>query len=149
KAVYVRNNQRVAAGDLLFELDPASYQIALNQAEADLANVVSQIAAMRASYLEKSAALKNAEEMIQYQQREYNRQTSLRSSGVSWRRRVEEARRAFDNAQRQAEVVRQQMAAIQAQLGGDVNKPTEDLAVYRAAFARRDDATLALARTQV
>src|SRR5690348_1160173 len=48
--VHVRNNQSVKAGDPLFELDPASYQIALTQAEADLANVVSQIAAMRASY---------------------------------------------------------------------------------------------------
>ena len=41
------------------------------------------------------------------------------------------------------------MAAIQAQLGGDVNKPTEELATYRAALARRDDAALALSRTKV
>ncbi len=146
-AVHVANNQRVQDGDLLFELDPASYQIALNQAEADLANVASQVAALRASYMEKSASLRNAEDQIQYQQREFNRQTNLRSSGVSSEQKVDEARRALDNALRQADVVRQQIAAIQAQLGGDVNKPTEEMALYRAALARRNDAALALATT--
>ena len=148
-AVHVTNNQRVAAGDLLFDLDPASYQIALNQADADLSNVASQIAALRASYLEKSASLRNVEDMIQFQQREFNRQTNLRSSGVASEQKVDEARRALDNALRQADVVRQQLAAIQAQLGGDVNKPTEEMALYRAALARRNDAALALARTKI
>jgi multidrug resistance efflux pump len=36
-AVYVADNQRVAQGDLLFELDPTPYRQALEQAEADLA----------------------------------------------------------------------------------------------------------------
>lgn len=148
-ALYVENNQKVNAGQLLFEIDPQSYQIALDQAEANLTNVRSQIASLRANYLEKSAMLKNAEETVQFQQREYNRQVNLRSSGVASEQKVDEARRAFDNAQRQAEVVRQQMAAIEAQLGGDVNKPTEEIAIYRAAVGRRDDAALALSRTKV
>jgi membrane fusion protein (multidrug efflux system) len=147
--LYVHNNQSVDAGQLLFELDPRSYQIALDQAEANLINVKSQIDSLRANYLEKAAMLKNAEETVQFQQREYNRQANLRSSGVASEQKVDEARRAYDNAQQQTDVVRQQMAAIQAQLGGDVNKPTEELATYRAALARRDDAALALSRTKV
>ena len=147
--LYVHNNQSVEAGQLLFELDPRSYQIALDQAEANLINVKSQIDSLRANYLEKAAMLKNAEETVQFQQREYNRQTNLRSSGVASEQKVDEARRAYDNAQQQTDVVRQQMAAIQAQLGGDVSKPTEELATYRAALARRDDAALALSRTKV
>ncbi len=147
--LYVHNNQAVDAGQLLFELDPRSYQIALDQAEANLINVKSQIDSLRANYLEKAALLKNAEETVQFQQREYNRQANLRSSGVASEQKVDEARRAYDNAQQQTDVVRQQMAAIQAQLGGDVNKPTEELATYRAALARRDDAALALSRTKV
>jgi membrane fusion protein, multidrug efflux system len=148
-AVHVGNNQQVTEGQLLFELDPRSYQIALMQAEADLTNVSSQVAALRANYQEKAAMLRNAEEAIQYQQREYNRQVNLRSSGVASEQKVDEVRRAFDAAQRQADVIRQQMAALQAQLGGDVAKPTEELAVYRAALARRDDAALALSRCKV
>lgn len=147
--LYVQNNQTVNAGQLLFEIDPQSYQIALDQAEANLTNVRSQIAALRANYLEKAALLKNAEETVQFQQREYNRQVNLRSSGVASEQKVDDARHGFENAQRQAEVVRQQMAAIEAQLGGDVTKPMEQLAIYRAALARRDDAALALSRTKV
>ncbi len=148
-AVHVHNNQSVAAGQLLFEIDPRSYQIALDQAEANLGDVQSQVAALRANYLEKFAMLKNAQESVQFQQREYNRQTNLRSSGVASEQKVDEARRALDNAQRQMDVVRQQLSAIEAQLGGDVNKPTEELAIYRAALARRDDAALALSRTKI
>ncbi|MBV8538746.1 MAG: HlyD family secretion protein [Alphaproteobacteria bacterium] len=147
--LYVHNNQSVEAGQPLFELDPRSYEIALDQAEANLTNVTSQIESLRANYLEKAAMLKNAEETVQFQQREYNRQANLRSSGVASEQKVDEARRAYDNAQQQTDVVRQQMAAIQAQLGGDVSKPTEELAIYRAALARRDDAALALSRTKV
>jgi membrane fusion protein (multidrug efflux system) len=148
-AVHVQNNQRVNAGDPLFEIDPASYQISLAQAEADLANVVSQVAAMRASYFEKAAQIKDAEDRIQFQQREFNRQSGLRTSGVASEQKVDEAKRALDNAQRQAEMMRQQMVATAAQLGGDVNTPTEQIPGYRAALARRDDAALALSRTRV
>lgn len=148
-ALYVHDNQSVTAGQLLFEIDPQSYRIALKQADATLANVASQIAALRANYLEKAAMLKNAEENVQFQQREYDRQTNLRKSGVASEQKVDEARRAYESAEQQVDAIHQQMAAIQAQLGGDVNKPTEDLAIYRAAVARRDDAALALSRVKV
>lgn len=147
--LYVQDNQSVTAGQLLFELDPRSYQIALAQAEANLSNVASQIASLRANYLEKFALLKNAEENIQYQQREFNRQNNLHSSGVASEQKVDEQQRALENAQQQADAIREQMAAIQAQLGGDTSKPTEDLPMYQAALARRDDAALALSRTKV
>jgi membrane fusion protein (multidrug efflux system) len=148
-AVYVRNNQRVAAGQLLFEIDPASYNIALAQAEADLANVANQIGALRASYQEKAAMLKNADANMQFQQREFERQTSLRASGVASEQRVDQVRMALEQSRQQSDAVRQQMAAIKAQLGGDMNAPTEGLGQYRSALARRNDAALALSRSKV
>ena len=42
----VTDNQVVAAGDVLVELDPTDYQVALAQARADLASAESQLAAM-------------------------------------------------------------------------------------------------------
>jgi len=44
--VAVTDNQLVAAGDVLVELDPTDFQVALAQARADLAAVESQLAAM-------------------------------------------------------------------------------------------------------
>ena len=40
--VYVDDNQTVQAGQLLVEIDPTDYQVALDQAEADLANAQAQ-----------------------------------------------------------------------------------------------------------
>jgi membrane fusion protein, multidrug efflux system len=40
--VYVDDNQTVQAGQLLAEIDPTDYQVALDQAEADLANMQAQ-----------------------------------------------------------------------------------------------------------
>jgi membrane fusion protein (multidrug efflux system) len=40
--VYVDDNQQVQAGQLLVETDPTDYQVALDQAEADLANAQAQ-----------------------------------------------------------------------------------------------------------
>ncbi len=40
--VYVDDNQTVKAGDLLVEIDPTDYQVALDLAEADLANAQAQ-----------------------------------------------------------------------------------------------------------
>jgi membrane fusion protein (multidrug efflux system) len=47
KAVYVRDNQTVKAGDLLVELDPADYQMAVKQAAASLNESRTQVAAIR------------------------------------------------------------------------------------------------------
>ena len=40
--VFIDDNQKVKAGDLLVEIDPTDYQVALDQAEADLANAQAQ-----------------------------------------------------------------------------------------------------------
>ena len=40
--VYVEDNQQVKAGDVLVEVDPTDYQVALDQAQADLANAQAQ-----------------------------------------------------------------------------------------------------------
>ena len=45
KKVYVRDNQRVAMGEPLFELDPEPYDIALARARSDYATVLSAVKA--------------------------------------------------------------------------------------------------------
>jgi membrane fusion protein, multidrug efflux system len=147
--VDVKNNQRVEAGQVLFQLDPASYRIALDQAEANLAQVRDQMAVLRANYGEKAAMLKSAEETVAYQQHEYDRQDRLRRTGAVSEQQFDQVRHALEQAQRNADAMRQQMAAIQAQLGGNIDTPTEDLPQYRAALAKRDDAQVSLDRTKI
>lgn len=47
--VFVENNQRVQAGQLLVQLDPRDYQVALDRAEAELARAQAQLAATHPS----------------------------------------------------------------------------------------------------
>ena len=47
--VYVDDNQTVQAGQLLVETDPTDYQVALEQAEADLANAQAQSSVSQAN----------------------------------------------------------------------------------------------------
>jgi membrane fusion protein (multidrug efflux system) len=47
KTVYVQDNQQVKAGQLLVELDPADYNVSLEQAKASLQEARSQVAAVR------------------------------------------------------------------------------------------------------
>jgi membrane fusion protein (multidrug efflux system) len=148
-SVAVANNQRVEPGQALFALDDSTYRAALDEAEANLGHVRDQVAALRANYTERQATLKSAEEAAAYQQREYERQQRLRTSGAVSEKQLDQARHNYQQAASNADAVRGQIAAILAQLGGSVDTPTEDLPQYRAALAKRDDARIALDRTVV
>ena len=60
--VDVKEGQQVKAGQVLFRLDPAPYDIAIEQARAQVADSRLQVQADLAGYREKQAALKNAED---------------------------------------------------------------------------------------
>lgn len=55
-AIHVKDNQPVKAGDVLVEIDPRDYQIALSRAEADLAAAEASARAARASVPVTSAS---------------------------------------------------------------------------------------------
>jgi membrane fusion protein (multidrug efflux system) len=147
--VEVRNNQPVTRGQVLFRLDDRPYAIAVERARAQLAAARLQIEGLRASYRQKLAELKGAQDTVAFQQREFQRQQQLLSSRV-----VSEA--AFDQARHNAEMARQQVAAteqqianILASLGGDPNIPTEQHPLVQQAQAQLDQAALNLSYTVV
>src|SRR5438067_487204 len=70
-AVLVQDNQRVAKGDVMFRLDDRPYRIAVEEANAMLANARLQIEAQKATYRQKLADLRSAEDSRGYQQPEY------------------------------------------------------------------------------
>src|SRR5580658_4138639 len=76
-AIDVRDNETVKAGQPLIGLDDSNYRIALDRATAQLAGVRLQIDGLRASYREKLAEQKQAQDTQAYQQTELNRQQQL------------------------------------------------------------------------
>jgi membrane fusion protein (multidrug efflux system) len=129
--VAVTDNQLVAAGDVLVELDPTDFQVALAQARADLAAVESQLAAME---LEAPLELD---------------QTSSRVTGATAQR--EALTKSLEQVRKEEEAALQDTAEAQAKL----DQAKLDLARYQTLHDREvvsqsdmDKATTALHTAQ-
>ena len=68
-AIEVQDNQRVTKGQVLYRLDPAYYQAAFNDANAQLGIARLQVQALKATYQQKLADNKSAQETLDYSQR--------------------------------------------------------------------------------
>jgi membrane fusion protein (multidrug efflux system) len=64
--IAVQDNQRVRKGQLLFQIDPEPYQIAVDQAEARLGSARLQIDALKATYRQQLAELQSAKDSADF-----------------------------------------------------------------------------------
>ena len=148
-AIAVHDNQRVSQGQLLFQLDEQPFRIAVEEATAQLATARLQVDALKATYRLKVADAKGAEETLAYQQREFERQRQLASSGVA-------SRSTFDQVQNAMEVGRQKVASTQsdianilAQIGGNPDISVDQHPAVQRARATLDKAQLDLSYATV
>jgi membrane fusion protein (multidrug efflux system) len=123
--VAVHDNQLVHRGDVLFRLDDAPLRIAVQEAQAQLATARLQVESLKASYRQRQADLRSAQDTAAYQQREYERQEKLLAPGIASQAQVDRARHEQDSARQQVAGVQQQMASILASLGGSINLPID------------------------
>jgi membrane fusion protein, multidrug efflux system len=149
KDVLVGDNQIVAAGQPLFRIDPASFQVAVDQAEAKLAQVRTDLAALKASYREKQAEIALAKTRLAFALRDQRRQADLVAKHFISASRFDDAKQSTDIAAQQIAALEEDLKRIGATLGGNVDAPTEQQPSYRAALAALEQARLDLARTEV
>jgi membrane fusion protein (multidrug efflux system) len=149
RAVLVHENQTVAAGDTLFRLDPASFQVAVARAEAQLAQARTNVEALRASYREKQAEIVLAHTRSGFARKEQQRQAGLLARHFISDARFDDARQGSDLALQQTAALQQDLKRIAETLGGGVDVPIEHQPAYRTALAELDQARLNLARTAV
>lgn len=147
--VSTADHRAVAAGDVLFRIDPEPYAIALARAEAELGMVADRIAALRAEYRVAAAEIGEAEARLAFNQRQVERYRSLQSRGAASTVQLDEARLQLDVARDRIAVIRARMQQLLANLGGSLDLPTAEQPLYREAVARRDKAALDLKRTAV
>ena len=131
-------NQRVTAGQVLFRLDPVSYQIAVADAEAQLGVARLQIEALKATYQQKVSDAKGAEETLDYQQHEYDRQKKLLGSGVSSQAQFDQTSNALEVARQRLASTRHDIGSVLAQLGGNPDVPVNEHPSVRRAQAMVD-----------
>lgn len=140
--IAVHENQLVKRGQVLFQLDPADYQVVVSEAEAALAQARFDVQGKRAVYNQRLADLAAIQETAGYAQREAARQRDLAAAGVATKAQADEARHAADQAQRQVAVVQQQIATALADLGGRADTPVERQPAVLQAAAKLDRAKL-------
>jgi len=145
-AIHADDTDRVKAGQVLVRLDPADAQVALGQAEAQLAQAVREVrtfytrnASLEASQAQRASELAKAEEDLA-------RRAPLVSTGAVSKEDVEHARNAVDAARAALVVAREDLFTNRVR--------TEGTAVARhpgvaAAAARVREAFLALQRTAI
>lgn len=145
----VDENDEVKKGQLLFALDDEPYRIALARAEAALAAARDAVSAMRAAYQQKAANLRGAQLSADYLQREYERQRRLAQQNLASEAKVDEAQRSAEVARQQVTAMQQDLAQALANLGGDPDLPLEQHPRVRQAQAARDQAALDLRHTRI
>jgi membrane fusion protein (multidrug efflux system) len=148
-AVNVADNQLVKAGDVLFEVDPAPYRIALSQADAALAGARLNVEQLRAAYGQAVAQERVAEGDVGYLQSQFDRNSDLASKGISTKSSLDEARRDLAKAKEQQLVAQQGIVSAQAALGGNPDISTDQHPSVLSALAARDKAAYDLAQTEV
>ncbi len=149
--VPVKDNQNVHKGDTLFTIDPSSFQIALDMANANLATAQSDIEALKARYRQKEQDLKLASAQAELADRNYQRRYALQQKNkiaISVEE-VETSSADLTTAKQKMAVVEQERDEMLAELQGNADIPTVDHPKYKAALAARDRAELDLKRTTV
>ena len=107
------------AGDVLFQLDPEPLQIAVDRARANLDDSRNQILGLKAAYHQRQEDLKAAEANVGFAQRELQRREKLVAGKIISQSDYDEARNRYDVTVNEAASIRQDIARIISQLGGD------------------------------
>ena len=115
----VKESQQVQAGQVLFKLDPAPYDIAIEQGQAQVADSRLKIQADLAGYREKQAALTNAQDAAAFRERERKREQGLLAAGAVSQSEYDTAAHEADASRLQVAAAQQQLAASLANLGGN------------------------------
>ena len=144
--VNVHNNQTVKAGEVLFEVDPAPYQIAVDRARADLETARRQLGASTAGVVSAQATLRVAQANETKARQENRRLEGLyrEDPGTISMRVLEMSRTTRDAAVSQTAAARAEVERAKETEGGgeDVN------ATLRSAATALSKAELDLTNTQ-
>jgi membrane fusion protein (multidrug efflux system) len=149
KDIDVTENQHVEVGQVLYRLDDAPFQFALDRATAQVGNVKDALNSLKANYRDMQAQIQQAQNDIDYYATELHRQKDLLNAHVASQSTFDMAHRNLQNAQGKLASLTQQLAAVAANLNGDPDGPVEQNPRYADAVAQRDEAARQLAHTVV
>ncbi|HEU4805379.1 MAG TPA: HlyD family secretion protein [Nitrobacter sp.] len=148
-SVTVKEGQHVNKGDLLFEIDPVPFRLAVQQAEAKLNDAAIEYNTLKsnlANYAQSSAL---AQQSIAVKQRDVDRKTTLVKSNFGSRLDLDNSISALVQAQGINQVLQQQISNARDKLLGDPDLPLEKFPTYAQAKAALAEARRDLANTEL
>jgi membrane fusion protein, multidrug efflux system len=147
--VLVRDNQKVAKGDVLFKLDDLQFRLALNRAEAQIGNTRNDLVALQASYRNMQTQVGQAKTDVDFNNVNFKRQQQLVANNFTPQATFDASRNTLQGSQQKLASLEQQLAGIAANLNGNPDAPIEDHPRYKDALAARNEAARQLAHTLV
>ncbi|MEA2990236.1 MAG: rane fusion protein multidrug efflux system [Alphaproteobacteria bacterium] len=138
--VDVHEGQSVHADDVLFRLDPRQFQIAVDNAKAQLAEIALTIEAMKEDYKRMLSDIEAQQAQVSLDQATFDRNERLvRSDSVS-REVYDQARFTLAADQSKLQSLKQQAQVQLARLGGNPDVAVADHPQYQQANAQVDEA---------
>jgi membrane fusion protein (multidrug efflux system) len=138
--VDVKEGQTVKAGDILFRVDPRQFQIAVDNARANLEQTRLTLEGMKADYQRMLADVSAAQAQTGLDKTNFDRNAYLVNTSAGTRQAYDQAKFTLD-----ADVAKYQSALHTAQvqlvkLGGSADAEVTTLPAYLAAKAQLDEA---------
>jgi membrane fusion protein (multidrug efflux system) len=138
--VVVREGQHVNAGDVLFEIDPVPFQLALQQAQAKLDDAKVSFATLKSNIKSYGDMLELARQGVELKQRDVERKTTLVKSLSGSQLDLDTATTNYVMARAQLELLQQQLGTSKDKLLGNPDLPLEQFPAYAQAKAALGDA---------
>ncbi len=149
QGVDVTNNQYVTAGQILYRLDPRQFQIAVANANANLAQVALTLDAMKQDYKRMLSDVAAQQAQVDLDQTNYNRAEMLLHNGAGTQATYDQAKYALQTDTSKLQSLREQTQVQLARLGGNADTATTELPQYLQAKAQLDEAQRQLNDTVV
>ena len=137
-AVYVRENQHVNKGDILYKIDPAPFEAALHAAQAQLAAARLQTNQLYVQAAGTSADISGAQANLEVAQRAYDRQAALMKDGFTTRAAYDDALNDLAKARTDLSNARAQSNNASAAIAPNGSQPQIAAAMAAVEKARLD-----------
>jgi len=138
--VVVKEGQHVNEGDVLFEIDPVPFRLAVDQARAALDQARSNYDSLVANIKIYGQMLDLAQQSVELKQRDVERKSQLVKNSFGSQLDLDNASNAMVTAGAQAQYIKQQISTAKTQLLGNPDLPLEQFPPYAQAKAKLEDA---------
>ena len=138
--VVVREGQRVNAGDVLFEIDPVPFRLALLQAQATLDQAHTTWDNLKANIKIYGDMADLMRKGVDLKQHDVDRKSTLVKSNFGSQLDLDNSSTGLVTAQAELEFVKQQTSSAKTQLLGNADLPLEQFPPYVLAKAALDQA---------